>query len=116
EIKNNGLYTPTERLVAVRDTFFPVPGQTLGIHKRSVESQASDLANAAYVENVTWTRSDVVFAALNITGSNNDLAPWGGTLPADAGNYPRRGAAVPGGHVGSGGTDAHRLRCPGQPD
>jgi hypothetical protein len=52
DIKNNGLYTPTERLVAVRDTFFPVPGQTLGIHKRNVESQASDPANAAYVENV----------------------------------------------------------------
>jgi hypothetical protein len=88
DIKNNGLYTPTERLVAVRDTFFPVPGQTLGVHKRNVESQASDPANAAYVENVMWTRSDVVFAALNITGSNNDLAPWGTTLPADAGNYP----------------------------
>jgi hypothetical protein len=88
EIKNNGLYTPTERLLAVRDTFFPVPGQTLGSHKRSVESQASDPANAAYVENVMWSRSDMVFAALSITGSNNDVAPWGSTLPADAGNYP----------------------------
>ena len=88
DIKNNGLYAPTERLVAVRDTFFPVPGRTLGIHQARVKSQADDPANAAYVENVMWTRSGVVFAALNITGSNNDGASWGTTLPADAGSYP----------------------------
>jgi hypothetical protein len=30
--KNNGLYTPTERLVAVRNVFFPKVGRTLGVH------------------------------------------------------------------------------------
>jgi hypothetical protein len=30
----------------------------------------------------------VVFATLNLQGSNDDLAPWGTPLPADAGNYP----------------------------
>src|SRR5262245_30298564 len=32
--KNNGLYTPTERLEAVRSVFFPVAGQTLGGRKK----------------------------------------------------------------------------------
>jgi hypothetical protein len=86
--KNNGLYTPTERLQAIRALFFPVPGQTLGGRKKQVLTQADDPANSQYVENVIWMESQVVFATVNITGSNNDLAPWGSPLPANAGNYP----------------------------
>ncbi len=86
--KNNGLFTPTERLQAARSLFFPVPGQTLGVHKRFVLSQAIDPRNRAYVENVLFLRSRVVFAALNVTGSNDDLAPWGTPLPDDATNFP----------------------------
>lgn len=74
--KNNGLYTPTERLQAVRNLFFPAPGQTLGLNPRAVFSQAADPSHAEYVENVWWSQSHVVFAALNITGSFNDRAPW----------------------------------------
>jgi hypothetical protein len=86
--KNNGLYTPTERLQAIRALFFPVAGQTLGGRPRQVLTQADDPAHAAYVENTMWMESQVVFAALNITGSNNDRASWGLPLPADAANYP----------------------------
>ena len=86
--KNNGLFTPTERLQAVRNVFFPAPGWTLGIHRRPVVTQADDPANAQYVENVLWTRSNVVFATVNITGSNNDGVSWGAPLPADAGAFP----------------------------
>jgi hypothetical protein len=74
--KNNGLYTPTERLQAIRTLFFPVPGQTLGLNPRAVFSQADDPHHSAFVENVWWSQSSVVFATLNITGSFNDLAPW----------------------------------------
>lgn len=94
-LKNNGLYTPTERLLRVRSVFFPRPGRTLGVDSRRVVSQAQvDPANHDYVENVMWKRSNVVFASLNITGSNNDKAPWtstpvkAGELPADFANYP----------------------------
>ena len=97
-IKNNGLYTPTERLQAIRTLFFPAPGQTLGLSPRTVFSQADDPAHAAFVENVWWTQSHVVFAALNITGSFNDLAPWSATplpwlvtpadMPASWASYP----------------------------
>jgi hypothetical protein len=86
-IKNNGLYTPTERLQKVRSLFFPVPGRTLGVKTMRVATEARDPANAAYVENTLWRKARVVFAELNITGSNNDLAPWGTPLPADASAY-----------------------------
>ena len=86
--KNNGLYTPTERLQKVRSLFFPTPGRTLGQHSMRVLSQVSDRANSTYVENTQWKKSHVVFAMLNITGSNNDGVSWGTPLPADAGNYP----------------------------
>ena len=77
---------------AVRALFFPVPGQTLGGRKMQVLTQADDPANSAYVENVMFIQSRVVFATANITGSNNDLAPWGSPLPADAANYPSQAA------------------------
>jgi len=97
-IKKNGLYTPTERLQAIRTLFFPTPGQTLGLSPRTVFSQANDPNHSAFVENVWWSQSAVVFAALNITGSFNDLAPWSATplpwlvtppdMPADWASYP----------------------------
>jgi hypothetical protein len=87
-VKNNGRYTPTERLQAVRTLFFPVAGQTLGVNARDVTSQASDPNNSAYIENVIWSSSHVIFATLNIPGSNNDGAPWGTPLGDDAEDYP----------------------------
>jgi len=86
--KNNGLYTPTERLAKVRELFFPTPGRTLGVNAMRVHSQAKDRRNSAYVENVRFERGRVTFATLNITGSNNDGVSWGSPLPADAGLYP----------------------------
>jgi hypothetical protein len=86
--KNNGLYTPTERLQKVRELFFPVPGRTLGARTMHVFTQADDRANSAYVENAMFRKADVVFATLNITGSNNDGVSWGTPLPANAGDYP----------------------------
>jgi hypothetical protein len=91
--KNNGFYVPTERLQAIRALFFPVPGQTLGGRKKQVLTQADDPANSAYVENTMFMESQVVFAALNITGSNNDLVPWG-SVPATAINYPTQAQEI----------------------
>jgi hypothetical protein len=80
--KNNGLFLPTERLQKIRSLFFPVAGRTLGVNADDVTSQAQvDPANAAYIENVMWVHSKVVFASLNITGSNDDTAPWASTPP-----------------------------------
>ena len=87
-IKNNGLYTPTERLQKVRSLFFPAPGRTLGQETMHVVTEASDPANSTYVENTMFRKARVIFGVLNISGSNNDLASWGTPLPADANSYP----------------------------
>jgi len=78
---NNGGYLPTARLAKLRADFFPVPGQTLGLHPRWVLTQSLEPQNHAYVENTMWAQSGVVFAALNLPGSNNDLVPWFGVTP-----------------------------------
>ena len=92
--KNNGLFTPTERLEKVRSLFFPVVGQTLGGRTKQVLTEADDPANSAYVENAMFMESQVVFATLNITGSNNDLASWGSPLPANAASFPSQASEV----------------------
>lgn len=71
-----GGYLPTERLDAVRRTFYPNPGWTLGQRSAPVLTQATDPRHAAYRENVLFRRSRVVFAAVHVVGSENDLAPW----------------------------------------
>jgi len=65
-----GGYLPTERLEAVRRTFFPIPGRTLGQHTMPVVPQE------VYHENVIFSRARVVFATVHVVGSENDLAPW----------------------------------------
>jgi hypothetical protein len=71
---DNGGYNPLERLAKLRQVFFPNPGHTLGQHSVAVQSQA----DLGVPENVRWQRADVGFAALDIIGSNNSLAPWTG--------------------------------------
>ncbi len=70
---NNGGYDPLERLDAVRQVFFPHPGCTLGRH--AVKSMRRP---SGFVENVSYSRAGVGFAALHVVGSNNALAPWTG--------------------------------------
>jgi hypothetical protein len=71
---NNGAYNPLERLAKIRQVFFPEPGRTLGQNGAPVESQA----DLGIPENVRWQRAGVGFAAVDIVGSNNSLAPWTG--------------------------------------
>jgi len=80
---NNGDYLPAERLAKVREIFFAVAGETLGGRKKQVLTQADDPAHSDFVENVMWMESKVVFATLNVPGSNDDnldtnpwSAPW----------------------------------------
>lgn len=91
---NNGGYTPTERLAALRSVFFTKPGKSLGRTPLRVLTQAEpdrlaeELAeegapeptrtHTAFVENQMWQKGDVVFSAAHIVGSNNNLAPWFG--------------------------------------
>jgi hypothetical protein len=81
---------PLTNLALVRSIFFPQPGQTLGINRQPVLSQAQipnpqHPADSSYVENVMWAQSDVLFVTLNIPGgSNNDTDPWFGAASMTA--------------------------------
>ncbi len=72
---------PLNELAAVRSVFFPRVGETLGGRKKRVLSQAEHFSrvyptDAQFVENVMWSESRVVFATLNMPGSNNDGLTW----------------------------------------
>ncbi len=68
---NNGTFDPLERLAAVRSTFFPRAGHTLGADL-TVASQAT----AGFPENISFRRQGVDIATLHVVGSNNGLLPW----------------------------------------
>lgn len=75
---SNGGYLPVERLAALRRTFFPRPGRTLG---RSETVRAQWL----YPENVEFAREGVQFGAVHIVGSNDGRARWFGDRVDSAG-------------------------------
>ena len=68
---NNGTYNPLERLAAIRSTFFPRAGHTLGADM-TVASQAAE----GFPENVSFRRQGIDIATLHVVGSNNGLLPW----------------------------------------
>lgn len=70
---NNGSYNPLERLDALRDTFFAIPGKTLGGNM-----PVKSAANQGLPENVTFDQQRVAFSVINVQGSNNSLLPWSG--------------------------------------
>jgi hypothetical protein len=74
---------PVANLELVRSMFFAKPGQTLGtpmaVHSQAVEFNPSHPSDKAFVENVWWEQSGVLFVTLNIPGgSNNGTDPWYG--------------------------------------
>ena len=78
---------PVANLALVRSIFFPVPGVTLGAHKKLVLSQStwarffdpSHPADAQFVENVIFVRDRTLFVTINLPGgSNNDNDVWYG--------------------------------------
>ncbi len=80
---NNGGYLPTERLSAIRATFFPVHGRTLGAGAESIAYQSD-----AFPENVRWSQSGVTLATVHIVGSDDDQAVWFGDRVVDGVRKP----------------------------
>jgi Calcineurin-like phosphoesterase len=79
-----GGFLPTERLARLRTVFYPRAHQSLGIRRKSLETQADSPGFGAFVENRLWKAQKVVFATVHVTGSNNDLVPWFGTAETPA--------------------------------
>jgi len=75
---------PLDNLDLVRDVFFAEPGVTLGGRRKQVLSQAQYFdpahpGDGAFLENVIWVQSKVLFVAINLPGgSNNDQDAWYG--------------------------------------
>jgi hypothetical protein len=75
----NGGFLPTERLDAIRSTFFPDPSRTIGGVPMSVDSQSSTATGTAarFVEHTRFSRECVMFGAIHVAGSGDDAEPWG---------------------------------------
>ena len=67
-----GGYDPVERLAALRRIFHS--GDTsLGQRPMPIERQSREPRHSAYRENVRWVAGNIVFVAINVPGSNNNL-------------------------------------------
>ncbi|HZZ91374.1 MAG TPA: hypothetical protein VFE23_02370 [Usitatibacter sp.] len=99
--KEKAAGAPLNELAAVRGLFFSRPGVTLGVNEMDVTTQAKAFdpahpQDAQFVENVIWEDSHIVFATLNVPGSNDDTLPWTGTFAnpaAQANEIAQRDAA-----------------------
>lgn len=69
---NNGSYDPLGRLALVRRTFFPT-NMSLGKQPIAVIRQSDDPQFALYRENQMWVKGPVLFVAIHMPGSNNNL-------------------------------------------
>ena len=67
-----GAYDPRERLGEIRRLFFGT-SESLGRRKLRFSRQADSPRFRAYSENARWLSGGVVFATLNVPGSNNNL-------------------------------------------
>jgi hypothetical protein len=61
-----GRFDPQERLRALRATFFPQPGRSIGAHPMRVTTQAENPAYALFVENVRWLKGGFVFITVHM--------------------------------------------------
>lgn len=78
-------FDPEERLAHLRGLFFALP-ESLGARRIAVETQAAEPRFAPYAENRRWVEGNVMFVALNVPGSNNNL---GRSAVSDAEHYRR---------------------------
>jgi len=74
---------PAANLALVRNIFFSQPGKDftglMGVHSQAQEFDSGFPGDAAFVENVWFEKSGVLFVAINVPGgSNNDNDIWYG--------------------------------------
>jgi hypothetical protein len=90
----SGEFAPLERLKRLREILFADPGRSLGGTPMSVTSQGGRGPYAEFVENVRWTYRGIVFATVNLPGSQNGLERFPEWTEADAEASRRRTAAA----------------------
>ena len=67
-----GSFDPLERLAKVREIFFLGP-YSLGKSRLALVRQSGDPKFREFVENARWEQDGIMFAALHVVGSNNNL-------------------------------------------
>jgi predicted phosphodiesterase len=88
---SNGGFDPEERLRRLREIFH-TGNRSLGVRTIELERQSCHSErHAAYREHTRWQHGVVLFVALNIPGSNNNL---GRTPAADTEHHTRSAAAI----------------------
>ena len=65
-------FDPKERLAKIRTMFYP-EGHSLGQTTMPVVSQDKDKGFEKFRENLTWTKDGVVFATVDVVGSNDNF-------------------------------------------
>ena len=86
--RSNGGYDPQERLRRLR-LIFHGDEHSLGQRPIALSRQSDDARFREYRENVRWQQGVVLFIAMNVSGSNNNL----GRSAAADGEHKRRSAA-----------------------
>lgn len=84
-----GAYDPIERLAYLRNRFF-ADEHSLGAVPMPLVSQRRAPEYARFVENTRWARGGIVFAAVHVVGSNNNLRRED---PAAVAEFQERNAA-----------------------
>lgn len=74
----SGSFRPLERLDAIRTIFFDAPHESFGVRKLALESQADRAEHPELRENARWVHDGVVFATVNLVGSENARLPYPG--------------------------------------
>ncbi len=74
----SGGYAPQERWAAVRRIFFSPPTRSLGRPAIPLATQGGE-----FVENQRWTRDGIVFATVDLIGTNNGMRKFPARTPAD---------------------------------
>ena len=86
--RSSGHFDPEERLARLRKVFFSSES-SLGQSPMPLVRQSQRGKYTAFVENVRWSVSSVLFIGLHIVGSNNNL----GRTPKTDAEYSRRNQA-----------------------
>lgn len=79
----SGSFVPLERLNRIRQIFFSDPSSSLGRRHLSLNSQSKSESFSEFVENERWIQSGIVFATVNIVGSNNAMKQFPARTAAD---------------------------------
>jgi hypothetical protein len=92
--KGSGGYSPLERLDRIRQIFFANPTSSLGRPALPLVSQGGREPFPEFVENARWVHEGIIFATVDIVGSDNAMKQFPARTEADDAASRRRTEAA----------------------